>query len=399
MPPETPENEMTVVNDVLERIITTSGRGKKNGYNLKCLNDPCEEIVYVKRSVYDEAVTSPTIRTFCCSKACRYSEYVMDVLKEEYLKKYGVTNPFQLDSVKEKIKQTNLERYGVENPSQSKEVWEKIKTTWGNKYGSHPQQNEVVKQKTKSTRTARYKDRIGFCNKVPTEITNLNKYGHKYYFASEEGRQTLDNFIKRYGELEGKRKWKQYAELKKQTLYNFIERWGVEDGNARYLAWKDKCKHTLQNFINRHGEDRGPILYEEHYSNKLQKLLSGSKSGIEKKVYEHLRSLCIDVKSNFYIKSSDNSKYFYDIIVEGTNKIIEINGDFWHANPRFFTENQILHHPGRDISAKEVWSQDKKKIECAEQFGYEVLVIWEHEIRESFEDVIDKITNYIEEKT
>jgi len=30
------------------------------------------------------------------------------------LEHYGVKNPFQLESVKEKIKKTNMERYGVE---------------------------------------------------------------------------------------------------------------------------------------------------------------------------------------------------------------------------------------------------------------------------------------------
>ena len=34
-------------------------------------------------------------------------------VRESCHRKYGVDNPFQLDSVKEKIKNTNLDRYGV----------------------------------------------------------------------------------------------------------------------------------------------------------------------------------------------------------------------------------------------------------------------------------------------
>ena len=53
-----------------------------------------------------------------CSIACRKHGRKQEMLAT-CLKNYGVKNPFQSKSVKEKIKQTHIERYGVDNPSHS----------------------------------------------------------------------------------------------------------------------------------------------------------------------------------------------------------------------------------------------------------------------------------------
>lgn len=50
--------------------------------------------------------------------------------------KYGVVNPFQIDSVKAKSKQTCLKRYGVEYIGQSKEIKQKALNTIKAKYGA-----------------------------------------------------------------------------------------------------------------------------------------------------------------------------------------------------------------------------------------------------------------------
>ena len=52
------------------------------------------------------------------------------------MEKYGVTNVFQAENVKEKIKQTNLERYGFESAMNNKNVQEKLKKVFIEKYGT-----------------------------------------------------------------------------------------------------------------------------------------------------------------------------------------------------------------------------------------------------------------------
>lgn len=56
---------------------------------------------------------------------------------ERFRARYGVENPFQLESVKSKIKETNFTRYGVSNAARSKESLEKTQQTCLEKYGTN----------------------------------------------------------------------------------------------------------------------------------------------------------------------------------------------------------------------------------------------------------------------
>ena len=53
------------------------------------------------------------------------------------IKKYGVTNPFQANIIKERIRSANIEKYGVEWTSQVPWVQEKMKKTMIERYGHH----------------------------------------------------------------------------------------------------------------------------------------------------------------------------------------------------------------------------------------------------------------------
>lgn len=78
-------------------------------------------------------------------------------------------------------------------------------------------------------------------------------------------------------------------------------------------------------------------------------------------------------------------RYFYDFCY--CNKIIEYNGDYWHANPRIYNESDIL---TKGKTAKEIWDYDTRKIEFAKNNGYEILIIWDSEYKYDKLKVIDR---------
>lgn len=312
----------------------------------------------------------------------------------EYKSHYGVSNSFQRNDVKLKIKQTNLEKYGVDNPSKSKTVWKKIRKTWKKNYGtSHPLQNEDIKNKARETRNIRYPDRIGYCNRKPTELTNLEKYGHSMFFVSDVGRMTKSNFILRYGE-DGEKRWNTYVELKKQTLNNFIDRYGVEEGNIRFNNWKSRCKQTVDNFIIRYGEELGTIKYNSYLETKLSRLVTGSISNLQRNIAEDLRSMGYTIKENV-ILTDGKKKYFYDIVFE--DKIIEVHGDFWHGNPTYYKSTDVLKHPGGPVLAETLWQKDRNKAKIANDNGYTVLVVWESEYKTNKTETLERIRIFCEE--
>lgn len=117
-------------------------------------------------------------------KSCGNSKCIYGLKKQSMIKKYGVANPFQLESVKEKIKKTNIERYGVDNPAKSQKVWDKIKATNLERYGTEMAlASDYVKEKRKETVLEKYGvDNVGKCEviKEKRKETCLKKYGVEY---------------------------------------------------------------------------------------------------------------------------------------------------------------------------------------------------------------------------
>ena len=68
--------------------------------------------------------------------------------KQTCLEKYGVENPFQVESIKNKIKETIFEKYNVSYPSQSSQIQNKRRINTLKKYGvDHHSKLECVKKK------------------------------------------------------------------------------------------------------------------------------------------------------------------------------------------------------------------------------------------------------------
>lgn len=85
-----------------------------------------------------------------------------------------------------------------------------------------------------------------------------------------------------------------------------------------------------------------------------------------------LNELMIEYTTHQFI-----AKYNFDIVIK--KKIIEIQGDLFHAFPEKYKSDDLI--PLINLTAKEVWERDKNKKEKVENKGYKVFYIWENEIR------------------
>ena len=163
------------------------------------------------------------------------------------------------------------------------------------------------------------------------------------------------------------------------TLKKCIEKYGKSEGLAiwkrRQTVWLSKLK---RNFTE-NGDSRSPQ--------------SVWAKNIIKKCCESL-SIEIPKKEKWITSKKDDFRCSYDFTYE--NKIIELHGDFWHANPKIFAPDDII--PVIKITAKEKWNLDKRKKELAESFNYKVLVIWESEYHENQEQTINKCIEFLNSK-
>jgi len=194
----------------------------------------------------------------------------------------------------------------------------------------------------------------------------------------------------------------QLESVKEIKRNNNLEKFGVDN------IWKsDWFKENRDNFfIEKHGlniSDYNKLhwlsLSEEgqksHMINSVQK--SSIESSIELRIKSLLDMMNIQYVSQMKLKSSKNSLYFFDICIG--NILIEINGDFWHANPEKYKKGDILKFPKKEVISDELWLKDKIKKKDANKIGYNVVYLWESFIRKSSnEELIETLKDIIENK-
>jgi hypothetical protein len=112
--------------------------------------------------------------------------------------------------------------------------------------------------------------------------------------------------------------------------------------------------------------------YPEKMAHGCKKNLSKRLSGLHSKIRTEL-----DLDSFGFVPEQVVDRYIVDEFCRDKNIIIEINGDYVHANPSIYKVNDIISLPGSKYTAFEKWESDRRKIDRLKELGYMVYVIWE----------------------
>jgi very-short-patch-repair endonuclease len=113
-------------------------------------------------------------------------------------------------------------------------------------------------------------------------------------------------------------------------------------------------------------------------------------SKIEKEFY-------LFIKENLNGKVQANvpiSYYIVDTLCD--NKVVEFYGDFWHANPKFYSGDEVIKSFSINKTVNEIWSYDADRIDNLNKLGYNVLVIWENDWIKNKKDCVEKIKRFYE---
>lgn len=78
-----------------------------------------------------------------------------------------------------------------------------------------------------------------------------------------------------------------------------------------------------------------------------------------------------------------------------SNKIIEFNGDYWHANPKFYKSTDFISYPTERILASEVWLRDAKRLNAVRDLGYKIFIVWENEFNSDPVKKIDECVAFL----
>lgn len=285
------------------------------------------------------------------------NKYWYQLFKDEDIET-TIKSACNTEQTKERRKQTNLERYGFEHNfcknHPSRKNWEKrLQEEEGI---TNVFQRESVKEKAR--------------------ITMIEKYGVEHPAQNIQFVVTEEYMIRKHGQEQGKLLWKQLCHKrgKSNRASYYIEKYGQEQG---LMLWQKRIEQFQQAAINKKNR---------------------TISSLNIKFKNLLDSLQLSYDQEFCIWFDETTPRFYDFKVG--NIIFELNGDFWHANPKKYSESDILHFPEKDITAKEIWEKDKFKKDLAEQNGYKIVYYWEHQINDPkiWEVITKKLTNYANSK-
>lgn len=259
--------------------------------------------------------------------------------------------------------------------------------------------------------------------KVKEMKPNLIEYWLSRGFSVEESKlktelhlmNTERAFILKYGEEEGVKLFRE-KKIKEGKLHSkrSVDYWvnkGFTLEESKNKVSESQNTFSLVKCIEKYGENEGKKIFTDR-QNKWQYSLTNNgnmKIGYSKisqeLFYRLLETYEIDCRNkiNFATHNGefklDNPKggvYVYDFTDIDGKKIIEYNGDMFHADPKKYKETDTPHPYRKNKTSQEIWELDKFKIKIAEDHGYEILIIWDSEYRwGNKEKVIKKCLNFL----
>lgn len=239
----------------------------------------------------------------------------------------------------------------------------------------------------------------------------IRKYGEeegkkRYQISNKKKSNTLENFIKRHGEDEGTLRYNRFIQNVKYSLSlkYYIDRYGVEEGRKKYTEINKKKVLNIENFIRKYGNEEGLNKFKE-YKIKFYNLLKIPYSKISVIFFNELRErlkkenlifekiYCFDNEYCFYLNEQDYKCAYPDFYIKDINFAIEFYGDYWHRHPEKYN----------DVESNRIRENDKKRIKTIQdKFKTEFFIVWQSEYCKDKEDeifniIINKIKNRVKE--
>ena len=203
----------------------------------------------------------------------------------------------------------------------------------------------------------------------PCSLTLQVGKGNPFYGKKHSKESKIKISKSRKGKAKGKNNSMSNKEHKEKARKNLKKKWD-----------SGEMEHARKIMSN--------TLKETRRKGKIKSVITSKK---EKEIIKEISKIGYKSKQSFKVDTK-----ICDIYIEELNLIIEYFGDYWHCNPKKYEENYF--NQKKNMSAKEIWDYDSKKIDLIKSYGYNLIVIWESDLENDNKLINKLIENYVKSK-
>lgn len=175
---------------------------------------------------------------------------------------------------------------------------------------------------------------------------------------------------------------------------------GMSEEEAQKALYERQATFSLYKCIQKYGEEKGLEIFNKRqkiWNKKLQKSFKLGKyiqSPIANKLFEEIKTkLNINdpIEEKYIFNDKLHKGYLFDFCLG--NKLIEFNGDYWHANPTLYGPKSFI--KAKNKKAEDIWEYDRIKMQTANDQGFKLLVVWEYDYNNDKEKTLQKCIDFL----
>lgn len=223
------------------------------------------------------------------------------------------------------------------------------------------------------------KNKSGYCN-LHRDRTGINNP----FYGKHHTKESLDK-IKDICKIRSEELWKN-DDYRQRVITNMTGKTRSNEFKEKQrqnaiIQYQDVKQKEIRSEQMKEKWKEGKIQYSNHYSPNFSK----EQISFEQDLMEALGDNAKNLETKVTLSYKD-TWIFPDL--KYNNFIIEYNGDFWHANPKKYKSDDVIHH---NITASEIWEHDKLRKEKLTELGYEIIEVWSGDYKENKNKILNEI--------
>jgi hypothetical protein len=256
-----------------------------------------------------------------------------------------------------------------------------------------------IKSGGKHMKTDKYKKM--FSEKMKGDKNPMHKSNTTEQFRKEQSPYSKEFYIKRYPELTDNQIAEKISIFAKGSAEGRLlplhkEYWlerGYSEEESIQKVIDRQTTFSKEICIEKHGEEKGVQIWinrqkKWHDSINTNGNLKVGFSKISQELFNKISNFLGKDKCEYatnigeYRLEKDNNKGYWLYDFKYKNKIIEYQGDIYHANPNIYEAHECPHPFYKELTAKDLWEKDYMKKETAVYNNYDIIYIWDSEYRD-----------------